>query len=65
MSYDTTPALAGADLRSLRLIRGVPGAAVARAAGWPRQRVATIEALAQVTRRSADRYLRALEEAAK
>ncbi len=51
----------GIDLRLMRTARRVTGAAVARAAGWPAQRVSLIEAYDRPSARSIRRYLAALD----
>lgn len=51
----------GGDLRLLRVSRHVTTTNLARAAGWARQRVSTIEAQSRPTERSIRKYLSALE----
>lgn len=66
VNVDTATANApvrGIDLRLLRLTARVSAAAVAREAGWSRQRVSAIEASDIPTSRTRRRYLDALARA--
>ena len=55
--------MTGAELRAMRLARGLSIGAVARQMGVARPRVSNIEALANVTENASTRYLAAMERA--
>jgi len=62
-AQDTPTPTDGLGLKLIRTARRLTVAAVAREAGWSRQRVSAIEASARPTARAMDRYMAAVRAA--